>query len=87
MVLGGEMAVWQIAEAGTWLGEVMEEAVRNGAQIISEHGVEKAVVLSIEDYRALTTLKADLLAQLLGGPKVDDFVIPRSRNSGRKVSL
>jgi prevent-host-death family protein len=81
------MAVWQIAEAKTRLSEVMETAARNGPQIISQHGVERVVVLSMDDYRAPVTPRMDFRAQLLEGPKVDEFVISRSRNKGRKVPL
>jgi toxin FitB len=40
-----------------------------------------AVVLSIEDYRALVGQKPDFKSYLLGGPKVDDFATERDRTS------
>jgi hypothetical protein len=51
--------------------------------MITGHGTERAVVLSIEDYTALVAKKPDFKAHLLGGPKFDDFHIERSRDSGR----
>ena len=48
------MAVWQVQEAKTRLSEVIEEANNKGPQFISRHGAERAVILSVEDYRALT---------------------------------
>ncbi len=81
------MAVWQIQEAKTRLSEVIEEANTKGPQFITRHGSERAVILSITDYRALTAHKPNLKEYLLGGPKVDTFEVPRDRDTGRKVKL
>lgn len=81
------MAIWQVQEAKTKLSEVIEEANSKGPQIITRHGSERAVVLSIAEYRALTAHKPDFRAYLLGGPKVDSFDVPRDRDMGRDVSL
>jgi antitoxin Phd len=81
------MAVWQVQEAKTRLSEVIEEANVKGPQIITRHGTERAVVLSIAEYRALTAHKPDLRAYLLGGPKVDDFEVIRDRDTGRDAGL
>jgi prevent-host-death family protein len=81
------MAIWQLQEAKTRLSEVIEDAHGKGPQIITRHGAERAVVLSIADYRALTAHKPDFRAYLLGGPKVDSFEIERDTDTGREVSL
>jgi antitoxin Phd len=81
------MAVWQVQEAKTRLSEVIEDANSKGPQIITRHGSERAVILSIADYRALTAHKPDLKEYLLGGPKVDSFELERDRDTGRKVGL
>jgi prevent-host-death family protein len=81
------MALWQVQQAKTRLSEVIEEAHDKGPQIITRHGSERAVVLSIEDYRALTAHKPDLKAYLLGGPKVDSFEIEYDRDTGREIEL
>ncbi len=81
------MALWQVQEAKTRLSEVIEEARDKGPQFITRHGTERAVVLSIEDYRALTAHKPDLKAYLLGGPKVDNFEIEPDRDMGREIEL
>ncbi len=59
----------------------------NAGTTLTRHGVERAVVLSIEDYRALAAHKPDLKAYLLGGPKVDDFPANRDRDTGRAIEL
>ena len=81
------MALWQLQQAKTRLSEVIEEAHGRGPQIITRHGAERAVVLSMEDYRALTAHKPDLKAYLLGGPKVESFEIDYDRDTGREVEL
>ena len=81
------MAIWQVQEAKTRLSEVIERARTEGPQTITRHGAERAVLLSIEDYRALAAHKPDFKAYLLGGPKVDDFSIARDRYTGRTVEL
>jgi len=81
------MAIWQVQEAKTRLSEVIEEAHSKGPQFITRHGTERAVVLSIADYRALTAHKPDLKEYLLGGPKVDGFEIERDRDLGREIDL
>jgi len=81
------MAVWQVQEAKTRLSALIEDAHSKGPQFITRHGAERAVILSIEDYRALTAHKPNLKEYLLGGPKVDSFEVPRERDRGRKVKL
>jgi prevent-host-death family protein len=81
------MALWQVQNAKTRLSEVIEEAHLRGPQIITRHGTERAVVLSIEDYRALVAHKPSLKDYLLGGPKVDSFEIEPDRDMGREIEL
>ena len=81
------MATWQLQEAKTRLSELIEDAHSEGPQIITRHGAERAVVLSIEEYRGLTAQEPDFLEYLLGGPKVESFEIRRSCDKGRPVRL
>ncbi len=80
------MATWQVQQAKARFTEVIEEATTSGPQIITRHGTERAVVLSMNDYRALTKEK-DFKAFLLGGPKFDDFEIERELDYGREIDL
>ena len=81
------MAVWQIQHAKARLSEVIERARNEGPQTITRHGAERAVVLSVENYRSLIAQKPDFKEYLLGGPKVDDFSVERDRDTGRAVGL
>jgi antitoxin Phd len=81
------MAAWQLQEAKTRLSEVIEQANSKGPQVITRHGRERAVILSVAEYRSLTAHRPNLRDYLLGGPKVDDFEIKRTRDTGRKIAL
>jgi prevent-host-death family protein len=78
---------WQLQQAKTRLSEVIEEAHNRGPQIITRHGAERAVVLSIGDYRALVAHKPSLIEYLLGGSKVEGFDMEPSRDIGREIEL
>jgi prevent-host-death family protein len=81
------MGAWQINDAKNRFSELLEEANAKGPQVITRHGNERAVVLSMDDYRALTAHKPDLKAYLLGGPKVDGLVIERDQSEGRTIDF
>jgi antitoxin Phd len=81
------MTTWQVQDAKTRLSEVIERARAEGPQMITKHGKECAVVLSIEDYRVLVAHRPDFKSYLLEGPKVGDFTIERDRAVGRTVDL
>jgi prevent-host-death family protein len=81
------MAVWQLQKAKTQLSKVIEDANLSGPQIITRHGTERAVVVSVAEYRALVAHRPDLRQYLLGGPKVDDFEIAREPDEGRNIQL
>ena len=81
------MARWQVQEAKMRLSQVIEEAQSKGPQMITRHGVDRAVVLSIDDFRTLSAHKPDLREYLLGGHKVDDFELEPDRDPGREISL
>lgn len=81
------MARWQVQESKMRLSQVIEEAQSKGPQMITRHGVDRAVVLSIDDFRTLSAHKPDLREYLLGGPKVDDFELEPDRDPGREISL
>jgi prevent-host-death family protein len=78
------MSVWQMQKAKAHLGKVIEEANNKGAQLITCHGSECAVILSAADFRALSAHKPDLRDYLLGGPKVENFEVNRDRDTGRR---
>ncbi len=81
------MARWQVHDAKSRFSELIARARSEGPQVITRHGKERAVVVSIEEYRRLEAAKPDFEAYLLSGPKVDDFEIERPADTGREVEL
>lgn len=51
---------WPLREARNKLGQVVDEALRSGPQIITRRGKEAAVVLSFEEYRRLLVSRKKL---------------------------
>lgn len=90
------MSTWQLAEAQAHFKEVVEKALREGPQTISDNGTG-VVVISADEYQAMTmteskavaepapepTPKPDFISFLLNGPLVDDFTIERDPDTGR----
>lgn len=81
------MTTWPAQDAKTRFSEMIDRAISEGPQTITRHGAARAIVLSIDDYRALTAHKPDFKAYLLGGPKLDGFVVERDDDTGRIVEL
>ena len=85
------MATWQINTARNQFSDVLDQAESEGPQVITRHGKERAVILSIEDYRSLkANEKPDFITFLLSGPKFDleDFEIERDRSvDDREIEL
>jgi antitoxin Phd len=51
---------WQLQEAKNKLSKVVDEAIRCGPQVITRHGVEVAIVLSLDEYRRLASSQEKL---------------------------
>jgi prevent-host-death family protein len=51
---------WQLQEAKNKFSRVVENAVREGPQIITKHGVEVAIVISFADYQRMMATKGKL---------------------------
>lgn len=56
---------WQLQEAKNKLSQLVDTSINDGPQIISRRGKNTAVVISYEQYQALTQPKQDLKKLLL----------------------
>lgn len=65
------MSNWQLQQAKQKLSKVVDDAISSGPQIITRHGEEAAVVISVADYRRLKARQPTFKQWLLEGPKVD----------------
>ena len=81
------MPTWSVQDAMARFDELLDLARSEGPQMIAQHGVEKAVVVSIEEFRRHEAGRPDFKAYLLAGPKFDDFSIERNPDTGRTIDL
>ena len=81
------MATWQLQDAKARLSEVVNQAQTEGAQTITRHGVEAAVVISAEEYRILLEKKRSFIEHLLSIPKIEGFAeeLEQSRLASREL--
>jgi antitoxin Phd len=80
---------WQLQEAKNRFSEVVEEAQIHGPQIVTRHGEDKVVILSIKDFRNLKGDQEESLADFfmnspLRGSNLD---IQRDKSLPRDISL
>jgi len=61
-------SVWQLEEAEDNFGEVIEEAIRNGPQIIENNGAEAVIIISLAEYRKLKELRQKLSTFFMESP-------------------
>lgn len=52
--------IWKRTEARKNLSQVVAAAMHRGPQIITRHGVEEVIVLSLDEYRRLAAAKEKL---------------------------
>jgi antitoxin Phd len=77
-----------VQEAKARFSELIEEARDHGPQIITKHGAEQAVVLSVEEYKTLLEERKPTLNEfLLNAPHFDDFEFERDPDTGREIEL
>ncbi|MCJ7547035.1 MAG: type II toxin-antitoxin system Phd/YefM family antitoxin [Deltaproteobacteria bacterium] len=79
--------VWQIQEAKNKFSEVVEEAVKNGPQIITKRGVETVIVLSYDDYRAVMLSKKKLSDFFRESPLAQVDIDLRRDRSGLRADI
>jgi prevent-host-death family protein len=78
---------WQLQEAKQRLSEVVRQAHDDGPQVVTRHGEEVAVVVSIEEYRRLNGNKPDFKDFLLSAPDLAGLETPRVSERARSIDL
>ena len=78
---------WQLQEAKQRFSELVRHARSHGPQVVTRHGEEVAVVVSIEEYRRLIADLPSFKELLLAAPDLDALEISRSRDPARVVEL
>ena len=85
---GSKSKVWQLQEAKAMLSEVIKAAMIK-PQTITIHGKETAMILSVEEYKKLTSPKQSLYELIQSSPLRDtELELPqRSPEKMRKNNL
>ncbi len=79
---------WQLQEAKSKFSKLVDAAIQNQPQIVTKHGNEAVVVLSIEQYNKMVEPKIDLLTFLNSSPlKGLELEIDRQKDAPRDVEL
>jgi prevent-host-death family protein len=78
---------WQLQEAKQRFSEVVRAAQAQGAQFVTRHGEEVAVVLDIAEYRRMTGAEVEFKDYLRSAPDFDALEIVRPGQPARAVDF
>lgn len=78
---------WQLQAAKQRFSELVERARRDGPQVVTKHGKETVVIVSIEDYRRLRGHEPSMVELIRAAPDFDLLDIDRAGDSGRDLTL
>ncbi len=79
---------WQLQEAKNKFSSLVEKAQRNGPQVVTKHGKEAVVILSIDDYKKLTKPETNLSVFLQNSPLSEmELNITRNKDVPRDVEI
>ncbi len=76
---------WQLQEAKNKFSRVVEDAVNDGPQIITKHGVEVAIVISFAEYQKMVAARGKLSTFFRDSPLVGiELDLGRDKSNARK---
>lgn len=79
---------WQLQDAKNKFSNLVETAQQKGPQIVTKHGKEAVVVLSIKEYKRLTKPKINLVQFFKNSPLAEEMIeFSRSKDTPRDVDL
>ena len=79
---------WQLQDAKNQFSALVKAAEKDGPQVITVHGKERAVLLSAETYQRLMQRNESLLEFFQSSPWAEvDIDISRAKDSGREIEL
>lgn len=79
---------WQLQNAKNKFSNIVETAQQKGPQIVTKHGKEAVVVLSIDEYKRLTKPKTNLVHFFKNSPLADETIdLSRNTDFPRDIDL
>lgn len=82
------MNIWQLQDAKNKFSRLVNQAQRDGPQVVIKHGRNAVVVLSFQDYKRLTQQKQNLVTFLQKSPlKGLDLEMERNKDNPREIDF
>jgi len=78
---------WQVQQAKQQFSELIRRTLDEGPQVVTRHGEEVVVVVSVDEFRRSRMRQADLGDFLLSGPDFDLLDLERRRDLPRATDL
>ena len=79
---------WQLQDAKNKFSNLVETAQQKGPQIVTKHGKEAVVIISINEYKRLTKPKTSLVHFFKTSPLADeDIDLERNKDTPRDIDL
>ncbi|MBL6985257.1 MAG: type II toxin-antitoxin system Phd/YefM family antitoxin [Candidatus Thioglobus sp.] len=79
---------WQLQDAKNKFSNLVDKAQHNGPQVVTKHGKDAVVVLSIDEYKKLIKPKTSLVNFFQASPLVkEDLDLTRSKETPRDIGL
>ena len=80
------MHTWQLQDAKSRFSEVVDLTASEGPQMVTRHGRDTVVVLSVTEYRRLSGASS-LVGVLLSAPRGEPLLVERSQEGVRDIAL
>jgi len=79
---------WQLQEAKNKLSSIVELAQEDSPQIVTKHGKDAVVIISIEEYKKLTKPEKNIFEFFQRSPLAkEELSLKRSKELPRKAEL
>ena len=79
---------WQLQEAKSKFSELVDRALKNGAQVVTRHGKRVVVVIPYSEYERIVTPKENLAEFLLNSPLAGtELVLERDHSLPRDIEI
>jgi len=84
--------IWKLEDAKNRFSELVRRARADGPQYVTKHGQDSVVVVSVDEYEALTTTRESLLTFLVDSPfgqavREGSLDVDRREEYSREVDL
>lgn len=80
--------MWQLQDAKSKFSKLIEQALADGAQIVTRHGKKTVVIVPFDEYQRLTKQNISLAKYLLASPLPgSNLTIERDKSTPRNIEI